>query len=243
MKCWSKLRSKLKFVIYPPLCSYCNTVLEINRNYDNGYLCNRCLAVGRSGLEIDTDVVYESMNFENKEFVYLKSCVSALKYNNFYKVLLSNFKFGYNKNVANSFIKIIEPYLVKNKHYFQEFDIITSVPLHFQRKKFRGFNQSELLGELICINLNKKYYNDVLVKTINTPPQTTVEKHMRKRNIENAFVVNSGYNVKNKKILIIDDIFTSGNTLEECARTLILQGAEVVGAFTLLKLSKNIEKD
>ncbi len=238
-----KSKSKLKFVVYPPLCSYCNCVLEIDRNYDNSYLCNQCLNVGRSGLDLEKEIVSESMNFENKEFVYLKNCFSALEYNNFYKVLLSNLKFGYNKNVANSFIKIIEPYLEKNRNYFSEFDIITSVPLHDLRKRYRGFNQSDLLSELICIILNKPYYNDVLIKTVNTLPQTTVEKHMRKKNVENVFGVNNHCDVKNKKILIIDDIFTSGNTIEECARTLMVQGAEAVSAFTLLKSSKNIEKD
>ncbi len=243
MKLKFRGKSKLKFVIYPPLCSCCNVVLDVDRDYDNSFLCPRCLKEGRSGLELEKEIVFEQMNFENKEFEYLKNCISALEYNDFNKVLLSNLKFGYDRNVANSFIKIIEPYLEKNKHYFNDFDIITSVPLHNLRKRYRGFNQSELLGEQICIILNKQYYNDVLIKTVNTPPQTTVEKHKRQKNIENAFVVNSIYNIKGKKILLIDDIFTSGNTIEECARTLILQGVGEVSAFTLLKSSKNVEKD
>ncbi len=231
------MKKTLKFIMYPPLCSNCNKVLEINKYYDNSYLCDACFNLGRSYLDLNKGIV-----FNDGEFKYLKSCVSTLEYNDFYKVLLSNFKFGYNKNVAYSFIKIIEPYLQINKEYFQEFDLITCAPLHRLREKYRGFNQSDLLAEQISIIVNKPYYNDVLIKTINTRPQTTVEKHMRKKNVENAFVVNSKYDVKNKKILLIDDIFTTGNTIEECAKPLVLQGVELVSAFTLLKLSKNVEK-
>ncbi len=230
---------KLKFVIYPPFCSYCNKTLSVNKEYDESYLCDECLMLGRSYLDLEKNLAQN-----NEDFEYLKSCISVLEYNKFFMELLSNFKFGYNKNVANSYIKIIKPYLQKNKNYFDDFDIITSVPLHPLREKYRGFNQSKLLGELICITLNKQYYNDVLLKIVNTPPQTTVEKHNRKKNVENAFVVNvDKYKVKDKKILLIDDIYTTGNTIEECAKTLILQGAEAVSAFTLLKSSKNVEKD
>ncbi len=232
----------LKFVIYPPLCSYCNKVLKISRDYDKSFLCPTCLKLGRSSLELENKV-FEVDEFEKSELKYLKNCSAILEYSDFYKVLLSNFKFGYNKNVAKSFAKIIEPYLQKNKYYFDDFDIITSVPLHDLRKKYRGFNQSELLAEQICIIVNKTYYNDVLIKTINTPPQTTVENHMRSENIKDVFVINSDFDVKNKKILLIDDVFTTGNTLNECAKTLMLQGAEVVEALTLLKSSKIVEKD
>ncbi len=237
------MKKSLKFIIYPPLCSHCNKALEINREYDNSYLCPTCFKLGRMYLDLEKDLEFVGGYLVSDDFKYLKTCVAVLEYNEFYKVLLNNYKFGYNKDVAKSFIKIIEPFLEKNINYFEQFDLITCAPLHYLREKYRGFNQSDLLAEQISLIVNKPYYNDILLKTINTPPQTTVDKHMRKTNVANAFTVNSKYDIRHKKILIIDDIFITGYTIMECAKTLLDKGCEEVCGLTLLKSSKNVQKD
>ncbi|HEX7586089.1 MAG TPA: ComF family protein [Patescibacteria group bacterium] len=129
-------------------------------------------------------------------------------------------------------------------------DLIVPVPLHPRRLRWRGFNQSELLANYISENLTPgmkiPVLNDLLIRKKHTTPQMKVRKYSeRKENIQNAFALNpplpSGERVgvrgklKNKKILLIDDIATTGATLNECAKVLKNAGAKKVFGLVLAR--------
>ncbi len=251
---------KLKYIIYPPICVCCNSVIKINRDFAHSFICDRCLREARAYIEtkdlciicskpLDLDSKQQvkeqkcehCLEFED-EFYFEKN-LSVIEYNAYYAKLLRNFKFGYNKSISSAFVKILEEYLLDNIEFFNDFDIITSVPIYKNRKKYRGFNQSELLGKTICKLVDKPFIKDVLIKIKSTYPQTTVPHSERKSNIQDAIVLNSEINIKNMRILLIDDVFTTGSTINECSRILVENGCRSVSSFTILKTKKSYKKD
>ena len=111
------------------------------------------------------------------------------------------------------------------------------VPLSWKRRLQRGYNQSQLIAEIISNILQIKIESKILYKTKNIVPQSTLNKKDRKENIKGAFKIKHIEKIKNKKILIIDDIYTTGNTLNECAKMFIKEGIkkENIGVLTLAK--------
>ncbi len=107
-------------------------------------------------------------------------------------------------------------------------DIVLPVPLHSTRLRDRGFNQSALIarpfGESLTIPVSEK----ALVRTRPTSSQTSLKKSQRRKNVAGAFACKDSAAVAGKKVLLIDDVYTTGSTLNECARTLREAGAESV---------------
>lgn len=114
-------------------------------------------------------------------------------------------------------------------------DLILPVPLHAKRLRQRGFNQSLVLARC-CFPGNKGIIDPAaLIKIRPTVPQTQLSGTDRRRNVSGSFSVKQPHKVKNKKILLIDDVFTTGSTVNECARTLRRAGAKQVEIFTLAR--------
>lgn len=112
--------------------------------------------------------------------------------------------------------------------------IVTAVPLHYKRQNWRGFNQSELLGNMFASRLGLKH-QQTLKRIRNTTPQMKLEAQARRMNIKNAFEVVAGLQLSGVKILLIDDVWTTGSTLKECGYILKRSGASVVWALTIAR--------
>ncbi|MCA9381800.1 ComF family protein [Candidatus Dojkabacteria bacterium] len=97
--------------------------------------------------------------------------------------------------------------------------IITCVPIHISRKRWRGFNQSELLAKEIAKQKNLEFLQ-LLKKGTNTLPQVGLNKKQREANLKNTFEFNYTKVTKTNQIVLVDDIITTGTTLIECTRTL-----------------------
>ncbi|HBO17232.1 MAG: ComF family protein [Candidatus Moranbacteria bacterium GW2011_GWE2_35_2-] len=112
-------------------------------------------------------------------------------------------------------------------------DIIIPIPLHPHRLRWRGFNQSQLLAQYLGKNLTPGFdipiLENNLIRKYYTSPQMKIKNYKeRQRNIQNAFTVLQKENIKNKNILLVDDIATTGSTLFECAKILKQSGAKKV---------------
>jgi ComF family protein len=120
-------------------------------------------------------------------------------------------------------------------------DLIVPVPLHRRRERWRGFNQAELLAENLGKNLSPGYdipILKILKRKKFTAPQMKIKNYKeREKNIRSAFILNDPLEVelKNKKILLIDDISTTGSTLLECAKVLKSAGASSVWGMVLAR--------
>lgn len=108
-----------------------------------------------------------------------------------------------------------------------DIDLLIPIPLHKSRRRKRGFNQAELIAKGLGRELEIPVSANYLLRTRKTSPQKELNDQERKNNLKNAFqVVN--YDVKFKKVLLIDDIYTTGSTIDAAASVLLESGAEKV---------------
>lgn len=117
-------------------------------------------------------------------------------------------------------------------------DSLVPVPLDRKKKWERGFNQSAILAQMLAISLHSPMIQ-VLRKRALTPPQSLLTKTDRLRNILNSFSAASPDLLRHKDILLVDDIYTTGATVNECARILKENGARTVSVFTLARTCPN----
>ncbi len=110
-------------------------------------------------------------------------------------------------------------------------DFLVPVPLHWRRRFQRGFNQSALIAK--GLNFSNAKFNTDLVRVRYTQEQTELTFAARRKNVEGAFAVRKGHNFKGKNVCLVDDVKTTGATLNECAKVLKDAGAEKVFAFVL----------
>ena len=144
-----------------------------------------------------------------------------------YKFLNSPYLYKFFSNIILNDLKLVD--------YIRSFDVIIPVPIHKKRKKKRGYNQSELIAKEIAKRLEVQLQLNVLYKNVNNSPQSTLNQEQRKYNAKGVYILKNEKLIKNKNILIFDDIFTTGNTVNECSK--IIRNAQVnnVGVLTLAK--------
>ena len=116
----------------------------------------------------------------------------------------------------------------------QEFDAIVPVPLHSKRLREREFNQAALLAGQLS-RATGTPMREVLVRSRYTGTQTALDRAERRQNLRNAFSLRKNDDVTDQNLLLIDDVLTTGSTLDACAAVLLEQGAESVRALTLAR--------
>ncbi|MBI4443242.1 MAG: ComF family protein [Acidobacteria bacterium] len=114
-------------------------------------------------------------------------------------------------------------------------DLVVPVPLHPKRQRERGFNQAELLAARLSRLCGLKLGTKDCVRVRNTPPQTGLRAAARRKNIAEAFYVPDTRRVQSRRLLLVDDVLTTGATVDACARVLLEAGAEAVGVVTLAR--------
>ena len=207
-------------LIYPDVCAFCNKIQKES-------LCKKCEEKIK---KYKKDIVIRSKNN------YFEELISIFKYEGLIREKIIQYKFQDKSYIYNTFAKII----LKNEKVcglLKKYDIIIPVPIHRKRKLQRGYNQTQLIAKEIAKNIDIKLCDDVLVKSKNTIAQSKLNKNKRKQNIKNAFKVLNLEKIQGKNILLFDDIFTTGSTVNECARVLIEQGIkkDQIGVITIAK--------
>jgi ComF family protein len=114
-------------------------------------------------------------------------------------------------------------------------DLVVPVPLHPKRLRWRGFNQSLLLARQVSRLYGVAADPFVLVRKRETAPQTALAEDERKKNVRGAFATHVGKSLSGQAVLLVDDVYTSGATVNECSRVLIRGGAKQVTVLTLAR--------
>ena len=114
-------------------------------------------------------------------------------------------------------------------------DLLVPVPLHLKRLRQRGFNQAHLLIRRWAKQDGIAFDGLTLLRSRWTEPQTALSRKERKKNIKGAFVVQHRETIRGKKIVLVDDVYTTGSTVNECARVLMKAGAALVDVLTLAR--------
>jgi len=123
-------------------------------------------------------------------------------------------------------------------------DVVVPVPMHDSRLKERGYNQSDLLARRVAHRCQLRYEPKALVRTRSTDPQAGIaDQNQRTINVAGSVTKAPGLDVTDMKIVLIDDVATTGSTLEECARTLKQAGAESVWCLTLARSSTDLHDE
>lgn len=202
-------------LIYPKTCGMCE---EISKSY----LCSKCKLKIKNLLKLNT-VQYKDKYFNSHTYLF--------KYEEGIRDKLLKYKFRDYSYLYKFFSEII----INNCNLKNNYDIILPVPIHKKRKAKRGYNQSELIAEEIAKNINVEYSNNVLIKTRDTVPQSTLNQHQRMSNVLGIYEVINSQIIVNKNILLIDDIYTTGSTVNECSKVLKQNGAKLVDVLTIAK--------
>ena len=151
--------------------------------------------------------------------------------------MLLDYKFNEKPYIYETFVTFIKNNS-KACRKIKKYDIIIPVPISKKRKKQRGYNQSSLFARELAKELQIKYLENMLIKTKNNVPQSTLDQANRGENVKGVYEL-SKMNVKNdfiaQNILIIDDIFTTGSTLNECSKILKNIGTKNIGVLTIAK--------
>ena len=213
-----KLRTFLLDLVFPPRCAFCRRLV------DNGEIrvCERC----------EKDLPKTTQDGKQKKD-FVKCCVAPFYYEKDVRTSLLRFKFGNTPGYAQAYAPFVAD-CIRNS-LAQEWDILSWVPVSRRRLRERGYDQAELLCRAVAAELDKEAVR-LLVKHRHTKAQSaTGSAEKRRANIADAYRLYPGADVKGKRILILDDIITTGSTLTECARTLGLAGADSVCCATVAR--------
>lgn len=203
--------------IFPPTCGICGKI-------DENYLCKKC----------ETKITNQACFLVECNIEEISELMYIFKYEGEIRNLILQYKFKEKAYLYKTLVK----FLLKNEKIYKKtknYDIIIPVPISKKRYKERGYNQSLLIAKEISKNLKIGIKKDILIKTKNIIEQSKLNKEEREKNIEKVYEVRKTKELENKKILIIDDIYTTGNTVKECARTLKKLNPKNIGVLTIAK--------
>jgi len=200
-----QLKSSLFDLFFPPVCIHCGK--RISKQDD--YLCHDCL----NNIEYLVPVISK---VEGLSYDYL---ISIAKYRDVVVSIIHNLKF-YNLSSISDYIAQLIYKQVKKIKLVLDVNTITAVPLHSVRKKERGYNQASLIAKKLANLLKCEYREDVIERVSNTVSQATLDHDKRERNIKQAFKLKKNIDLKHKSIILLDDVFTTGSTTEECCKVL-----------------------
>lgn len=214
-------------LIYPKRCVVCSEVIEFENKV---HICKACdeLIDAAHGIIDKNENISSTKVLDN-----IKASYSVLPYKKVKKGI-QDFKFDGCKNNGIYLADIMYRVAVENfPKVFHDNDLILSVPIHKEKLKERGFNQAEVLAELISVKSGIPIVKNQLLRCLNTEPQSGLDRKKRAKNLKDAFEIYNFKTVWEKRILLIDDINTTGTTLNECGRALLEAGAKEVTAFSL----------
>ena len=211
-----KLTDWLLDLVYPTRCVFCRRLIGPGQP-------RACPACGEK--------LPRTEDGRRRRGDFFSECVSALYYEGDVREAIHRYKFGGVQAYAPLFGELIAALVYEQLE--GEYDLLTWVPLDAGRKRRRGYDQAELLARSAGARLRREPVQ-LLKKRRGVKPQSgTGAPEKRKANIAGAYRVIDPAAVAGKRILIIDDIVTTGSTLSECAKTLLLAGAEDVRCATL----------
>lgn len=216
-------------VIFPKKC--------INCGREGSYLCEDCLSL----IEINPfeyclcekmEKRYKCGNCQNR---YLDRILSATDFNNrIAKEAIHKFKYGYLEELRAPLALLILNHLQLINCEIDKSFVIIPVPMHIKKKKRRGFNQSEEIAKIIS-SATHIPLSTALIKIKETRPQMELNKQERIENIKECFKIENGKEIENKIILLVDDVYTTGTTMDQCAKVLKEKGAREVWGLTIAR--------
>jgi len=223
--------------LFPRRCLGCGKV--------GGYFCSQCLNL----LSLEPRRICPVCEHPSIGGITHPRCVrpweldgltSIFAYRGVIEKAIKKLKYKFVSDLASDLVELFLSFCGEDKafsNFCQEKDVfLVPIPLHPRRLRWRGFNQSELLGKMIAENLDIGFVPDLLKRIKNTKPQIKLSKKERRKNIHNAFRISPNILISQyPNILLFDDVWTTGSTLKECAKVLKQVGAKIVWGLTVAR--------
>lgn len=211
-------------LLFPSVCAACERLLELEEQS----LCILC------GAQLEKTKLLPSEEKIRLGLAHPDEGWALFRYEGIVKDLLHLIKFERRRNLLNLFDKALACF-AQRRTPLTELDCIVPIPLDFSRRLTREFNQSGLLARKLHRLTGLPVETRLLIKTRSTSAQSLLGREAREMNLKGAFRVSHPGRVRGRSVLLVDDIFTTGATVEEAARTLKAQGASRVAYLTLAR--------
>ena len=221
-------------ILFPCLCLHCE------KKIPQGYLCRECLEkivfLYPPRCRCCAKPLFSASNTckqcSGKIYPYQRF-ISTTAYQGPMISLIHLFKYKNYDYLAGYLASLMVKYLSKASFNPRNYHFVTPVPLHRDKLKIRGYNQAELLAKLLSNYFKISFRDDIIINTNIRPSQTKLSLKKRKKNVKGVFAATEDLN--DKRIVLIDDIFTTGSTVNACSQALREKGAEAITIITLSK--------
>jgi ComF family protein len=231
--------------LYPPRCAVCDASLPIDARRR---VCAPCLGAIEPprpplcllcGVPLGADAEEERCGHCHATPPAFDSARAITRYrsgaegSNTVAALLRRHKYGLDHSLGRALAEYLDagPALDPGAY-----DVVIPIPLHRARLRWRGFNQAALLGAALARRLNCSLDVSSLARVRATPSQTARDRAQRARNVRDAFAVRRPSRVAGRRVLLVDDVMTTGATAQECARVLRAAGARRIDVLTLARV-------
>ena len=226
---------------YPEICRICETERATAKS---GFVCSKCWTqvrfirppfCERCGLPFEGDIttVFECTNCREME-LHFSSARSAVVAKTIVLEIIHRFKYRrelwFEPFLADLLLREALPALRG-----QNWDFITPVPLHSVKEREREFNQAELIAKHLSVATKIPLNNNLLRRVSPTMTQTRLTRQQRAENMRGAFAIRKGVKLNGEKIILVDDVFTTGATTSACAKVLKTAGAGEVCVWTIAR--------
>lgn len=245
---FKQIKNNILDIIFPIHCLNCGA--ETTGKKKNKWLCTNCIKkfIPHTGFYCpgcDARSITGKFCINCRRYYLLDRLLYPFSYKDKkIEAIVKAFKYRFIKDLDRQIVYLLNKYLEKISAKGDEFNfnhyLITTVPLTKRRLNWRGFNQTELIAQGIYEFLKSHYegleFNPHILKRIkHTTPQTELKGEQRFQNVKNIFEYINKQNAVGRKILLIDDVYTTGATMNECARILKEAGAEEVAGLVFAK--------
>ena len=208
-------------LVYPPVCGICG-------KFNQDFLCKKCQKM------LEAEAKFKIDKVDNQEY-FFENHLYIFKYEGIIRKLILNYKFNEKSFLYKTFVN----FLIKNEKFFKilkSYDTIIPIPISSKRMNERGYNQSELIADDIVKQITEcECITDCLIKNKNIIEQSKLNKEQRQKNIQGVYILKNNEKLINKKILLIDDIYTTGSTANECCKVLQKAKPKKIDVFTIAK--------
>lgn len=217
-------------IIFPSKCLTCNNFLIKGEEI----FCLKCfIDISKPDLFLNYSNSYIAKKFYGK--IIIKHCFSFQKFTKGNKIrsIIHYLKYK-NKHKIGELLGNIYGKIILEIDYKKEFDIIIPIPLHKKKIDERGYNQAHFFAKGLSETLSIPSKKEYIIRKIHSKSQTKIPDELNRwKNVKNIFEIKDSDSIKNKNILLVDDVITSGSTLEACAQELLENGASSISIATI----------
>jgi len=207
---FKKLYNDLLDFVYPPYCILCEAELEA----ENKLVCRDCWERLGSSSTRET-------------FISKQRILALYSYSNDVRTIIHNLKYRSKTHLAVNLGRSIGK-IIKGDKRIRKWDLLIPIPLHKVKQRSRGFNQSELIVDAIAEVSSIEKDSTILIRHRYTRNQAALPMRERAKNVKGAFTVLNKFKIEGKKIILVDDVVTTGSTMLECIKVLKEGGAKEV---------------